>query len=144
MPECLRLWCPGWWYWYFVQLSLCFAPLQPATVFFSAALRLPLHPGWSLSQLGVPPRFKFLSSFTAPSQEYWFCPESFVSPLSLSFSFCFMQLFGRFLALSGGLRSSASNQLVFCVNCSTCVCGRRWTQHHVLLLCHLHPAMYLS
>ena len=61
--------------------SLFFAFLRLATALFSEALRLHLHPGWSPYQLGDLPGCRFLSSCTAPSQECWFYPDSFFSPL---------------------------------------------------------------
>lgn len=63
----------------FVQLCLCFA-LWSTAVLFSEALRLPSVPG--IPQSGGPPGRRFLSAFTAPSQECSSCPESFFSLLS--------------------------------------------------------------
>ena len=59
------------------------------------------------------PRCRFLSTFTAPSQECWSCPDSSF------FFFCATQLCGGFHALLGGMRSSSSIQKMLCANRST-------------------------
>ena len=87
--------------------GLLFPFLSPAPTLFSEALMFPLHPSWSPHLLGGLPGYKFLSSFTASSQECWSCPES-LFPSSLFFSpFSFPQLCGGFLALFGGVRSAS-------------------------------------
>ena len=76
----------------------------------------PSIPSWSHWQLGGLPMCEFLSSFTAPSQEAWSCPDSFLScffflfSLSLSlFSFVlpsYVEVFLPFLEVCGLLRAS--------------------------------------
>ena len=68
LPEYLRLWCPGWWYGWSLQLSLCYAFLCLAAALFFEALMVS-SPSWSLHQLGGLSGCGFLSFFTAPSQE---------------------------------------------------------------------------
>ena len=87
-----------------------------------------------------------LSSFTAPSQECWSCV--LIPFLSFFlFSFCSIQLCGRFLALFGGIWSSASIQYMSSANCFAhrfCVCvfvGEG--EHHVFFLCRLDPILPL-
>lgn len=67
-------------------------------------------------QLGGFPGWEFLFSFTAPNASPVLIPF-----LSLFF-FCSTQLCQKFLALFGGLSSSASIQLMFCVSRFTCRC----------------------
>ena len=124
-PECLRLWCLLRWYWWSLWPSLCFALLSPASVLFSEALIFSLHPGWSPCRLGGLLGCRFLSSFSAPSQErcsvlilFFFFFSLFL--LSLFFSFCSTWLCGGFLALFGGLRSSARIQKMFCASRFMC------------------------
>ena len=65
--------------------SSCLALLSPAPVLFSEALRFLLHVRGSPCQLGGLPECGFLSFFTAPSQESWSHPDTFLSLLSLLF-----------------------------------------------------------
>ena len=63
--------------------SLCYTLLSPAALLFSEAF-WSLHLSWPPCQLGSFPGHGFLSSFTAPSQDCWSHPDSFLS-LSLFF-----------------------------------------------------------
>lgn len=140
-----------WWYWWALQLSLCFALLSPADRLFSTGLKS-LCLSWSPCQLSSFPGCGFLSSFSAPSQECWSCPDSFLSlPLSLSF----------FLLLYPVIWRVSCSFLRFKVFCQ-CSVGVLWESFYMqlfvflvffdafvegeqrLLLCHLDPTSELS
>ena len=98
--------------------------------------------------LGGFPGGGFLFSFTAPSWECGSCPDSFSLSLFFYF-FCSTRLCQKFLALFGGLSSSASIQLMFCVSHFTCRCVFFEAfvgggVHCLLLLCLLLPSLIVN
>lgn len=121
-PKHPRLWCPGQWFRWSVRLSLCFAVLSPAAMLFSATLRS--TDSADLSSVRWLPRtwvpFLLHSSLLEMLVLSWFL-------FSFFFFFCYTQLCQEFLALFGGLSSSASIQLMFCVS--------RFTRKCVFLMC---------
>ena len=135
LTKCLRRCCPRRWYWWSVWLSLRFAVPRRAAMLFSKALKLPFCPGWSPCQLGGLPGCRVLSSFTAPPQRCWSCPDSFFFSL---LSFFFLVVYPAMWRVSCPFQKSE----VFC-QCSgdvlrepfhlhaaflffLCACGRRW------------------
>ena len=123
LPECLRQWCPGWWFRWSVQLSLCFALLCPAAVLFLATLRS-CRLGWFFHQLGGFPGcgFPFLlhCSLSGMLLPFWF-----LFSLSLSFFLLFYPVMSRVSCAFWS--SSASIQLMSCVS--------RFTCRYVFLMC---------
>lgn len=88
------------------------------------------------------PEWANLSSFTTPPRDagpiligifFFFHPSWLYDDLSYNFGF---------------MRYSASIQQVFCENCSTCRCifdvFVGGSELHILLLCHLNPASFVS
>ena len=72
----------------------------------------------------------------------------FLNPFLSLFFFCSTQLCQEFLALFGGVSSSASIQLKFYVSSFTCRCVVfdvfvAEGEHDLLLLCHLAPSPVL-
>lgn len=93
-----------------IFLSLLCLPQSNCCV-CPGTLGLPFHLSWAFLQLRGLRGSRFLSSFTAPSQECWSLPDSLLfSPFSLSFSFCSTWLSRGYLALFGGVGYSASIQ----------------------------------
>ena len=94
--KCLRLWCPGWWCWWSMQLPLCLALLCLTSALFSKTLGFPLYPCWPPHQLGGLLGCG-LFSFTTPFQECWSYLDSsyFYSFFSLSFIFLFYPIMWR-------------------------------------------------
>ena len=116
LPECLRLWCPGGWFRWSVRLSLCFAVFSPAAVLFLATLR-----SLRLSRSFI--SYESSQGVGSFSSSWFHLGNASPHPDSFSlFFFCSTQSCQEFLALFGGLSSSASIQLMFCASCFTCRC----------------------
>ena len=142
-------WSVSGWYWSSVWLSLSAFPSSDWLLHFFWGFEIPLFPSWSACQLGGLLACKFLSSFTAPSQECWFpfwCSFFFLFFLFLFFLLFYLSYVEGFLPyLEVWSLLSAFN--VCSVNIILDVNGFfffdvlvREGEFHILLLHHLDPA----